>query len=251
MLKFLEALERRPPSHRLVRQLFLADGPVKIKHSPGANRNDELLAVTDRILSTAAASLEILTIMVSLRLEAVLSSARDMSSLRDLTCVVSYGEPESQLCALPNLRRVHLLALPRSGPLLALSNAAPRLTFLRWSDAARNPCVTGMLRDMMDEPAPGNPFSHRLMRVIVQPVPYRGGYSRCGTPRASQESMMHILQELADWRTPDVTLLAPRSSPTYMVKEAVRDWMEVCNGGDGCWRDYRTSKSSARLGKRG
>lgn len=281
MRRFLDELQRRPPSHRSVRYLFLADTRTHNEEAGTWQYQDQASAVYSTILLVVAPALKTLTIMLPLSIHTVLPTTANLPALENLTAPGSFDSAFEGIvplfCALPRLRRLHLNSFDRAiiftpvdsrgmgerGDLLwFISQAAPGLVWLRLDSVQQYYQLPHDLERMTYKERPNQtsgsqdrhqPLSSSLRCVIVEPLAYKSGGS-CGTGRVSHSRMIRGLQslaaqQLASGRQPEVVLLPDCPYPVYTVGHAARDWMEVINGGDGSWRRSGTPESVSRLGK--
>ena len=281
MQRYLEALWRKPPSHRSVRQLFLADTRARDEESNSREYGNQVRAAYHSIMLIAAPTLKTLTVMLPLSIDTVLPPTANLHSLENLTAPGDfdrvYENTVPQICALPRLRRLHLNRFDRTiffipvgsrgmderGNLLWLiSRAAPDLAWLRIDSVQQDHQLRHDLERMSYEEQPNQtsgsldghqPLPSGLRCVIVEPLAYKSeGF--CGTGALSHGEMIYGLQDLAaqqlaSGQLPEIVLLPDRPYPVYTVEHAARDWMEVVNGGDGSWRRDSEPESVSRQGK--
>lgn len=252
MQSFLGQLQRRPPTHRRVRHLLLADSRPR---NDLDSRDDSGLehhwsrrrAAYNLIMLIVAPTLRTLTVTFSCPLDAIVPPGSELSVLKDLTVqgyiTETYGlEPTPQIPPLPGLRRLNIYGVYRGPPLLPLiAAAAPGLTWLCISGFGHEPEIVrdllgiingGHLNAASQRPYPPGPLLPSLRYVTLMPSVHEVFMSFHDQFR----------QPSADKQT-KVSLMRAPPSPMYRIEHAARDWTDVVSGRDGCWRRYANAEN--------
>ena len=229
--KTLAPMSSYPPA---VHHLFISDGHVPVSGT-------EVLEEAASIISTLAPTL--ITLAGSLRpgITGVNSTSviPHLPLLQDLSLCFTGPYSTSPDLSLPNLRRLHkwdtLYEQRNLADVNVITRVAPQLTEIRLSNVKQD-CLHALQTVLNGEgaqDASGGPdvlqLPQTLKHFFIQgSLSWNWGHINTTV----QEALERLLQEIeAEHKK---VVLVPTCG--YSIEECKKDWLEVIDGGDGCWR---------------
>ncbi|KAJ6537751.1 hypothetical protein B0H19DRAFT_1180807 [Mycena capillaripes] len=239
-MRLFAAMLERNPTHPHVEHLFLTDNGGR--KDLGENARDVYTAIITAVGPTLIA-LSMSLMFADVYIEHVVPAGCSLPKLRDLSMASSTFALNEGATApsLPALRRLHLYGMSPSNtdaPLLDLAAAgAPGVTHMRLSCLYEFENFPDMLSVALGEQAkrsdvPKLSLPSALERLIVFACEFDYDEGVCGYGEDEQTIMMEGLEELAE-KSEKITL---GPGCWYDIDDCLEDWLDVVNGGDGCWR---------------
>ncbi|KAI0088527.1 hypothetical protein BDY19DRAFT_993924 [Irpex rosettiformis] len=246
MRLFLDMLERRSTPPR-VSHLFLHEGRLEGWSFPGSGHSEMIASIISTIaplLVTLSGNIQ----HISRSYASVIPQGANLSRLRDLNLLPGAlrhysinddGDIEGEAIDFPNfpsLRRLHTWhgGWWNVSQLNAFTRAAPNLTQIGLDNVGRSGGLDDILDSALDPGARNKKivFPGGLERLIVRralPMVNRRGircpvvWHREPLQEPSQLSEKHLKVVIGD-------------QCNYTSEDCMEDWLDVIQGGEGCWR---------------
>ncbi|KAI0087160.1 hypothetical protein BDY19DRAFT_1058357 [Irpex rosettiformis] len=238
MRLFLDLL-RTKPILPIVSHLFLDDRNER----PSGEKPLEVVASIISIIAPSLVTLSGSVKRISNGYASVIPQELDLSLLRDLSLIVGSTWADSDkpvhLPRLTSLRRLHSwdsVSLSSIPHINAFTRAAPNLTQIRLSNITHFPKLASVLRNALDgngEVQEGGVIVEvpaGLKHLVIQMGPDID-WGWCGTG-GMLRAELHCELVILALRSSRVELIPERK---YTTEECMEDWLDVVEGGDGCW----------------